>query len=68
MCGYIVNEDLNHFIINRPLKMFDLIFSFWAPYPNNYTTTYLLNHVKEKAKGLFFHAHRRTKNNQNGST
>ena len=54
----LINENMNSFINKRPLDGYDLIFSFWGPYPNSRSTNILLNKILPKTKGIFFHAHR----------
>jgi hypothetical protein len=56
----LFNEDLNTFIKNRPLGIYDLIFSFWGPYLCEQSTDLLINKINSGTRGIFFHAHRGT--------
>lgn len=55
---FCVNEDMNFFVKEQSLKLYDLIFSFWGPYLIRESAEVLITDVSSGARGVFFHAHR----------
>ena len=54
----IFNDDMNNFIKKNSLKKYDLIFSFWGPYPDNSSNEILFEKLSSGTEGIFFHADR----------
>jgi len=54
----IFNDDMNNFIKNNLLRKYNLIFSFWGPYPDRGANEILLEKLSSGTKGIFFHADR----------